>query len=83
MKKFLGRWFRRFPTTYCIVVGIGGAAVIIAVIDGAAYLIGGPKLMDATSILSIGLGVVWILKYFFKLKLLEFEKELFSDRTSS
>jgi len=76
MKKFLDNWFHRFPLTYCFVIGMGGAAVIIASIDGLAYFIGGIKLMNATGVLSVGLAVFWLLKHYFKLRVLEYAKEL-------
>lgn len=76
MKKFLDSWFHRFPLFYCFVIGMGGAAVIIAAIHGLAYAIGGMKLVESTGILSVGLGVVWLLKHYFKLRGLEFERQL-------
>lgn len=60
MKKWMAAFEAKYPILYFIVVGMGGAAVIILAIDIPAYWIGGTKAQELISPVSVSMSAVWI-----------------------
>lgn len=50
---------REHPLVHLMIFGFGGMTVIIAVLDGMFYLIGGNRLVDALDIVTVLCGVAW------------------------
>jgi hypothetical protein len=67
MFSFFKSFEEKYPVINFFIVGVGGTALIIGILDGAFYFIGGNKLVDRLSLISILAGVGWLLPKFFKL----------------
>ena len=65
------RWWTKFrynhPYVHFVIAGVGGAALIVAAIDGSFYAVGGERLVDHLGIVTILAGAVWLVTHYFQL----------------
>jgi hypothetical protein len=68
MKNFFRKFEARFPTLHLAVVGVGGATLIVSAVNGALWFLGGEELTKNLSVLSIAVGVAWLLPRLLKFR---------------
>lgn len=66
--KFANKVAQEHPLAYLIIFGFWGMAIIITVLDGMLYLIGGNRLVDSLNTVTILCGVGWMMVCWFKVR---------------
>jgi hypothetical protein len=71
----------RHPLLYMLLIALGGAMVIVAVLGTLFFFLGGIKLMRTLGIVSVVFGLLWFFPHYLKARTTLFRHELY-DRFS-